>query len=130
MGGLVGDNRGIVAASYATGQVSGVSEAGGLVGFNRSDGEIQASYATGPVAAAVNAGGLVGSNEADVTDSYWDTQTSGHATGSGGRTTARLKSPTGYSGIYSNWNLDLDGDGTNDSPWHFGTGSQYPVLST
>ena len=129
VGGLVADNRGILAASYATGQVSGVTEAGGLVGFNQPDGEIQASYATGPVSGASNAGGLVGSNEGTLTDSYWDTRTSGHTTGSEGRTTAQLQFPTGYSGIYRNWNLDLDGDGANDSPWHFGTSSQYPVLS-
>ena len=129
VGGLVADNRGILAASYATGQVSGVTEAGGLVGFNQPDGEIQASYATGPVSGASNAGGLVGSNEGTLTDSYWDTRTSGQTTGSEGRTTAQLQSPTGYSGIFSNWNLDLDGDDANDSPWHFGTGSQYPVLS-
>ena len=129
VGGLVADNRGILAASYATGQVSGVTEAGGLVGFNQPDGEIQASYATGPVSGASNAGGLVGLNDGKVTNSYWDTQTSGHTTGSEGRTTAQLKSPTGYGGIYGNWNLDLDGDGANDSPWHFGTSSQYPALS-
>ena len=131
VGGLVGDNRGILAAGYATGQVLGVTEAGGLVGFNQPDGEIQASYATGPVSGANNAGGLVGLNEGTVTDSYWDTSTSGHTTGSSGegKTTAQLQSPTGYSGLYRNWNLDLDGDDANDSPWHFGTGSQYPVLS-
>ena len=129
VGGLVGDNRGIIAASYATSRVTGVSEVGGLVGNNQTDGEIASSYATGRVTGANDAGGLVGSNEGSVTDSYWDTQTSGHTTGSRGRTTAQLKSPTGYSGIYRNWNLDLDGDDTNDSPWHFGTGSQYPVLS-
>ena len=129
VGGLVGDNRGILAAGYATGQVSGVTEAGGLVGFNQPDGEIQASYATGSVSGASNAGGLVGDNEGTLTDSYWDTRTSGQTTGSEGRTTAQLQSPTGYSGLYRNWNLDLDGDDANDSPWHFGTGSQYPVLS-
>ena len=129
VGGLVGDNRGILAASYATGQVSGVTEAGGLVGNNQLDGEIQASYATGPVSAASNAGGLVGLDAGTLTNSYWDTSTSGQTTGSGGRTTAQLQSPTGYSGLYRNWNLDLDGDDANDSPWHFGTSSQYPVLS-
>ena len=129
VGGLVGDNRGIIAASYATGRVTGVTEAGGLVGNNQTDGEISSSFATGRVTGASNASGLVGLNDGKVTNSYWDTSTSGHTTGSGGRTTSQLKSPTGYSGIYGRWNLDLDGDGTNDSPWHFGTGSQYPVLS-
>ncbi len=129
LGGLVGDNRGIIGASYATGRVTGVTEAGGLVGNNQADGEISSSYATGRVTGASNAGGLAGLNDGEVTSSYWDTSTSGHTTGSGGRTTSQLKSSTGYSGIYGSWNLDLDGDDTNDSPWHFGTGSQYPVLS-
>ncbi len=129
VGGLVGDNRGIIGAGYSTGRVTGVTEAGGLVGNNQADGEISSSYATGRVTGASNAGGLVGLNDGEVANSYWDTNTSGHTTGSGGRTTSQLQSPTGYSGIYGNWNLDLDGDDANDSPWHFGTGSQYPVLS-
>ena len=41
--------------------------------------------------------------------------------GAAGRTTAALQSPTGYTGIYSQWNVDLDGDSTVDGPWHFGT---------
>ena len=62
--------------------------------------------------------------------SYWDTRTSGHATGvlPFGRTTAQLQSPRSYSGIYGSWNLDIDGDSVNDDPWDFGTSSQYPAL--
>ena len=44
-----------------------------------------------------------------------------------GKTTAELTAPTGYTGIYADWNLDLDnGDGDNDvttggdNPWRFG----------
>ena len=72
---------------------------------------------------------LVGSNEGAITASYWDKHTSGHTTGSfgEGKTTAELQAPTGSSGIYRSWNLDLDGDHVND--WHFGTARQYPVLS-
>ena len=40
-----------------------------------------------------------------------------------------LKMPTGYSGIYANWNLNLDGQAGGDNPWNFGTTSQYPVLN-
>ena len=40
-----------------------------------------------------------------------------------------MQAPTGYSGIYRTWNLDLNGDGVSDDPWHFGTTAQYPVLS-
>ena len=29
-----------------------------------------------------------------------------------GHTTAELQDPTGYTGIYANWNVDLDGDST------------------
>ena len=127
VGGLVGTNGGPIIASYATGRVSGTSRVGGLAGVNFAT--IAASYATGPVTGDQNTGGLVGLNEGTITASYWDTSTSGQTTGSGGRTTSQLQSPTGYSGIYGSWNVDVDGDNTRDSPWHFGTRSQYPVLS-
>ena len=79
-------------------------------------------------------GGLVGRSSGTVTNSYWDVTTTGRADDNFGNTgegkpTAELQSPTqvnGYAGIYANW--DLDGDGTNDDPWDFGTASQYPAL--
>ena len=128
-GGLIGFNAGEIRASYVTGRVSGVTNVGGLVGINQSTGEIRASYATGNVTGDSNAGGLVGSNEGALTTSYWDKHTSGHTAGSfgEGKTTAELQAPTGSSGIYRSWNLDLDSDHVND--WHFGTARQYPVLS-
>ncbi len=121
VGGLVGDNRGKITAGYATGHVSGEKDAGGLVGDSHSTGEIHGSYATSRVTGDSDVGGLVGSNEGTVTVSYWDTNTSGHPTGSSGegKTTAELQTPTGYSGIYQSWNADR---------WHFGTASQYPAL--
>ena len=73
----------------------------------------------------------MGDNEGGtVTNSYWDTRTSGQGSGSpgSGRTTSQLQSPTGYSGIYGSWNVDIDEDNTNDNPWNFGTSSQYPAL--
>ena len=78
-------------------------------------------------------GGLVGSNFADrgtTRDSYWDTQTSGQSelAGGEGKTTSELQSPTGYTGIYENWNVDLDEDGVGDDLWDFGNASQYPTL--
>ena len=135
-GGLVGNNQaGSITASYATGSVSGKSNIGGLVGSNHTSGSISASYATGSVTGAAGyrgQGGLVGSNDtgSTIAASYWDTQTSGQSTSNGGvgKTTSELQSPTGYSGIYANWNVDLDGDGTGDDPWDFGTSSEYPSL--
>ena len=131
MGGLVGDNRGEIVASYATGRAAGNSDVGGLVGNHKSTGEISASYATGTVSGGSNAGGLIGLFEGgSINASYWDTRTSGHATGvlPFGRTTVQLQSPRSYSGIYGSWNLDIDGDSVNDDPWDFGTSSQYPAL--
>ena len=46
------------------------------------------------------------------------------------KTTAELRSPTGYTGIYANWNSDFDGDTFPDYPWDFGTTTTYPTLYT
>ncbi len=86
-GGLVGYNDGgTVENSYATGDVSGNSPIGGLVGTNA--GTIDKSYSTGEVRRGVfvyNNGGLVGLNDdGTVSDSYWDTDTSGLDESDGG----------------------------------------------
>ncbi len=59
VGGLVGENRGIINNSYATGAVSG-AVAGGLVGEN--SGNIRWTYALGAVNGTNYTGGLVGNN--------------------------------------------------------------------
>ena len=129
-GGLVGDNGLVIAASYVTGSVSGTGKVGGLAG-DSFGGRILTSYSTGSVTGTGVVGGLVGGNFGNTgtaTDSYWDTQTSGQSESAGGegKTTSELQSPTGYTGIYESWNLDLDGVG--DDLWDFGTASQYPAL--
>ncbi len=136
VGGLVGNLHqqntpsALVVASYATGAVSGSGSVGGLVG--RSSGEVRASYATGAVSGDNKTGGLVGDNRGAVTASYFDTDTSEQTDAAQGKTTAELQAPTGYEtpadNIYAQWNVDLDGDDTNDDPWDFGAGFQYPVL--
>ena len=138
VGGLVGYNNGTVVASYAAGPVTATtagSGAGGLVGrmgFGRN--RITASYATGAVSGPGGAvGGLVGHAMPHdrVTASYWDTETSGVTRGGGGagRTTAALQEPTGYAGLYADWDVDVDVDGVPDAPWDFGTPGAYPALS-
>ena len=131
IGGLAGSSSGTVTAAYATGRVAGDFEVGGLIG--RNTGDINFSYATGLVSGRSTIGGLVGRNSGSgrITDSYWDSDTSGRATGSYGQpqNTSALQMPTDTSGIYQNWNVDLNGDSMNDDPWVFGTSSQYPVLS-
>ena len=94
VGGLVGQNSGIIIASYSTSNVTGNSHdnsVGGLVGYNDSfagnDGIIEtiiASYATGNVegggASFSAAGGLVGTNGGSIIASY----ATGDVTDSGG----------------------------------------------
>ncbi len=142
LGGLVGLHvGGDIIASYATGDVhcsttNCTAVRGGLVGSHReSTASVVASYSTGDVTPAGNgAGGLIGdlqngATAGSVTNSYWDTDESVSSSVAGtGQTTSALRTPTGYSGIYSAWNVDVDGASGTDDPWDFGTNSQYPVL--
>ncbi len=142
-----------IKASYSTGSVSASGresiQVGGLVGVSRVD--VVASYSTSAVSAAAYVGGLVGEKgSGTITNSYWDTQTSGRSVGVGsddldfngtldpgetatsgvtGKTTTEMRSPTGYAGIYSGWNISTDDDSTTDDPWDFGADYNYPVLS-
>ena len=147
VGFMVGNGSGDVniTASYATGPASSTSTgtgsnfyANGLVGFAAAIGTgnatITASYATGPVSGSGTTGGLAATGTgATVSNSYWDTGTTGiaddaDATAPEGKTTSALQSVTSYTGIYANWNVDVDGTTGNDDPWEFGTGMQYPRL--
>ncbi len=139
IGGLVGSLAGsFIRSSYATAYVEGANAVGGLLG-HRASGSVAHSYATGRVSGTVNAGGLEGAVSAaalasagsTVTNSYWDISTSGvtnTAAGGAGKTTRQLQTPTGYTGIYANWNANLDGVTGNDDPWAFGNKMQYPML--
>ncbi len=135
VGGLVGSASGTITWSYATGVANGGLRVGGLAGS--TDGQIAHSLSFGEVSGTGFVGGLIGENTGTVTDNYWDTVASGqsHSDGGQGKTTSELQSPTGYTGIYANWNVDLDdadGDGDpvtgGDDQWDFGTSRQYPAL--
>ena len=143
VGGLTGENHRAILSSYATGNVSGRGRIGGLAGQN--EGAIRFSYAIGRPSGddADDAGGLVGVNEGTISASFWDREASGSRTGVGkgdqsdsqGKTTSELQAPTGYTGIYGGWSIDVDNaDGDFDlttgvdEVWHFGTNRQYPVL--
>ena len=149
VGGITGINQGTgaeILSSYSTASVRGISQVGGLVGRFGS-GAITHAYATGAVArdsgALTTFGGLIGhaSTTTGITASYYDTTTSGCVSGSTtgctgsaggsavvGKTTAELKSPTDYTGIYSAWSANLDGVAGNDAPWDFGATTDYPAL--
>ena len=153
MGGLTGyieiGSGEYLRASYATGNVSGSGtgvKAGGLTGrvMVNDANSISAVYAIGAVSSTstgtTGIGGLAGEQDGSatpMTNSYWDTQTTGQSTTAGtsssttgAQTTSALQSITGYTAgsIYADWNLNLDGQAGNDDPWYFGATDQYPVL--
>ena len=141
-GGLVAVNKGTITASYATGDGTAVglnTDMGGLVAENASGATITASYSLGAQTATTgtggtgNKGGFAGSNAGTITDSYWDATKSGIADDADtnapeGKTSAALKTPTTETGIYANWDVNVDGVTGNDDPWDFGNANQYPVL--
>ena len=139
-GGLVGGNSGTVTASYSSGGVEGNVGVGGVSGINI--GSLQYVYAIGEVMSPSTVGGLVGDNFffgnfGVAAHSYWDTDSSAqsHSAGGTGKTTGELQTPNGYTGIYADWNVDVDNsDGDDDpttggdNPWDFGGDMQYPAL--
>ena len=139
-GGLVGANEGRLNASYATGRVYGKDHSGGLAGSN--GGTVFGSYSTGRATGIRAVGGLIGNNHGDIIDSYWDTDKSrtnvgarGRESGAKGLSTKRMRAPSDYSGIYKNWNIDIDNadrdnkDSTGrDDYWDFGHSGNYPLL--
>ena len=148
-GGFAGLSKGDsvkILAAYARGDASAPgarSVSGGFLGKSAAataNLSITASYSTGVPSASSggHAGAFLGSGSANVSHSYWDTQTSRVPDDLGtappeGKTTAQLQATpaaTDMTSIYANWNkLDLKNDGTaNDAPWSFETRSQYPVL--
>lgn len=74
VGGLAGQNTGSISGSHSSGAVSSNNRAGGLVGFNDSDGEIGGSYSTCEVTVSgynpEMIGGLVGYNNGLISECY------------------------------------------------------------
>ena len=130
IGGLVGWNTGNIANTYATGNVSGNRQIGGLVGGRSPSSRITNSYAIGkPRGRFGDIGGLVGHNinTGEVTASYWDTEASMRASRDSdaefAKTTTELQSPTApgttSTEIYYGWSEEI---------WDFGSTNTYPLL--
>ncbi|WP_161853835.1 MBG domain-containing protein [Bradyrhizobium sp. CCBAU 051011] len=110
VGGLVGRNEGAITQAYATGAVGGFI-AGGLAGLNL--GTITQTYAAGAVSGLGNLGGLVGGQWGTVSDSYFDTVTTGRnsaigtgtVTGGIGLTTSQMQDPVNYAITYAGWDF-------------------------
>ena len=79
VGGLVGDSYTIIRDCRASGDVSGLSRVGGLVGYQSSFGSISNCGATGRVSGDDVLGGLCGSNyESEITNCYATGAVTGH----------------------------------------------------
>ncbi|MFB1064827.1 hypothetical protein [Natrinema sp. H-ect4] len=123
VGGLVGNiYQGTVSDSYSMSSVSGDGYVGGLVG-NNNQGTVSDSYSMGSVSGDSGVGGLVGNNGGSVSDSYWDTESSGQSSSAGGTglTTSEMQgqeAETNMSGFdfTNNWSTvnSEDGDASAD----------------
>lgn len=120
VGGLVGDTEGgIVINSYATGNANGGMAVGGLTGYLWQT-SVQSSYAIGAVGGGnFDHGGLIGYNfGGSITNSYWNTETTGQAGSAGGtgKTTTELLDEDTFTG----WDFQ--------SIWSMVQGDSYPWL--
>jgi len=116
-----------VSRSFAAGRVIGGNGgfAAGLIGQHNSNGAVDQTYAVGPVGSsgAMTAGSIASSGGgASITDSYWDTQTTGQATsvaGTTGLTTTQLRGHLQH-GFGAAWDISRTrsypflADGTTD----------------
>jgi hypothetical protein len=131
VGGLVGANGGNVSESYSLDSVSGNSSVGGLIGDNKWT--VSNCYAAGSVVGNNDTGGLVGKGSYnDVTNSFWDTETSGQATSDGGtgKNTTEMKDITTFSGV--GWNITAVASSSTRDPayiWNIVDDATYPFLS-
>lgn len=98
-GGVAGYNQqgSYLINCYSTGPVSGNIAAGGLLGDNSAF--VESCYSAGAVTAATSPGGLVGgTGPGTVSNSFWDTGTSGqdNSNGGTGRSSAEMKDAGTY----------------------------------
>lgn len=141
-GGLIGEQHGgIVSNSYATGNVNGTSNVGGLIGYvyYASKGvtsTVSNSYATGNVTGSSNAGGLLGSfGGGTLSNSYWYNRSQGlncwtNVTG-GFNINCTAKTDVTYFYNYDNAPMNFSEGNIWDfnNVWsNFGNGMTYPVL--
>ena len=127
VGGLVG-NGGTITNCYSNTSVSGDRFVGGLVGDTRYSGTITCSYATSSVSGNNYVGGLLGYNWGEVTNSLWDTQTSGQVTSAGGtgKTTAEMQTESTFTD--AGWDFVGESINGTEDIWRILEGQDYPRL--
>jgi hypothetical protein len=101
-------------------------------------GNVNHSYSTGTVTGSTQVGGLVGYNKAIVSNSFWDRLTSGmeESDGGMGRTTAEMMdvatfTDTETKGLDQPWDITTVAPGETDNAytWNTVAGQTYPFLS-
>jgi hypothetical protein len=132
VGGLVGLNAGSITFCYSIGNINGDEIVGGLVGKNgyKSDITTYGSYVSNSYSASAvrgnnKLGGLVGLNDEGgmVDTSFWDMQTSGQTTSSGGigKTTTEMY----MSVTFIDW---VNCCSKSKAVWTIDEGNDYPRL--
>jgi len=129
VGGLVAANEGTIGDSYSISKVTGDQYAGGLVGENY--GSVIDCYSAGSVAGN-SSGGLVVDNRGTVTNSFWDTETSGQGTSNGGtaKNTTEMQDITTFS--VPPWNITAVANPSTRNLlyiWNIVNDVTYPFLS-
>ncbi|MHC4111657.1 MAG: GLUG motif-containing protein [Planctomycetota bacterium] len=115
VGGLVGhNNNDTISNCYSSSDVLGIDQVGGFVGHN-NNGTISYCYSTGSVLGTGAVGGLVGYDyQGEVSASFWDVNTSGQTTSSGGtgKSTAEMQTASTFFdwGCGSVWTIDEGND--------------------
>jgi hypothetical protein len=127
VGGLVGENYGIISDSYAMGNAQGDSQVGGLIGDHA--GDVTRCYSTGQAFGNYSVGGLIGQNAlGNVTGCFWDTETSKltYSPGGTGKTTAQMKTAATF--LAAGWDFNFEDDNGNDDIWMIEEHLDYPKL--
>lgn len=125
---------------YATGQVSGANNAGGLIGLLSDSGnQVVNAWASGRVVASGDGGGLIGLDRrgADVFNSFWDIETASLGQlgddnfGAIGRNTAQMKLASQFTGwdFTSTGEWDIMGRESNFVSYPFLRGINYDAPS-
>lgn len=119
-GGLIGsiENSSTINNCYNTGSVSAQGEVGGITGYIATS-TIQKCYSTGSIIGiGYGEEGLVGYNDSGtVSNSFWDTETSGQTTSQGGtgKTTIEMQTESTYTSVgwdfTSVWGIDGSNNG-------------------
>lgn len=122
-GGLVGWNWcGTISNCYARGSVTGHWNTGGLVGDNYH-ATILNCYAAGNVSGTMSIGGLVGSNTGTIWASFWDVEATGQSSSPGG------SGATGRTTLEMMTGTTFFGWGYTPAVWTIDEGNDYPHLA-